>query len=193
MKTAISISIATYILLAIACTKESIKPSVSAISQSSQIAQHFIGEHFGGGIIFYLDKTKQHGLIAATADPEEPSRWSFVDTITGARAIRLGAGFNNTRRIIAVQGDPGADAEGYAALEVAEMSINGYKDWLLPSKAELNELYKQKNVVGGFGPYAYWSSCEIDVSTAWFQNFGDGAQHAGQKIAGYAIRPIRYF
>jgi hypothetical protein len=193
MKTAISFSVVTCVLFAIACTKENIKPSVSATSQSSQIAEHFIGEHFGGGIIFYLDKTKQHGLIAATADPEEPSVWSYFDTVTGARGIKISSGFQNTRKIVAVQGDPGADAEGYAALETTAFEMNGYKDWLLPSKAELNELYKQKNIVGGFSPYAYWSSTEVDASTAWFQNFRDGSQYTGQKIGGYAIRPIRYF
>jgi len=193
MKTAISVSIITYLFLVTACTKESIKPSVSATLRSSQIAEHFIGESFGGGIIFYLDKTKQHGLIAAVADPEEPSVWAYADTITGARGTRIGAGFMNTRRIVLAQGGPVQNLEDYAALEVSEMQINGYQDWLLPSKAELNELYKQRNIIGGFRPYAYWSSTEIDKSTAWFQNFGDGATHAGQKSGGYAIRPVRYF
>ncbi len=38
--------------------------------------------------------------------------------------------------------------------------FNGQTDGFLPSKDELNELYKQKDVVGGFVNYIYWSSTE---------------------------------
>ena len=30
--------------------------------------EHYIGENFGGGVIFYLDASKKHGLIAAKTD-----------------------------------------------------------------------------------------------------------------------------
>ena len=34
------------------------------------VATHFIGESYGGGIVFWVDATGQHGLIAATSDPK---------------------------------------------------------------------------------------------------------------------------
>ena len=32
------------------------------------VGTHFIGESYGGGIVFWVDATGQHGLIAATSD-----------------------------------------------------------------------------------------------------------------------------
>ena len=37
--------------------------------------KHTIGEHYGGGIIFYVDASGEHGLIAATADQSVSIRW----------------------------------------------------------------------------------------------------------------------
>jgi hypothetical protein len=195
MKTTASLLVVTCVLWAVACTKDSNVPSASAqTSYSSQAAQHFIGERFGGGIIFYLDNTGKHGLIAGTIDFEEAAAWSYNFVNTGARGTRLGKGFSNSNRIVRVIGSPADTTEGYAAFETANFAANGYYDWYLPSKDELNKMYNQKDVIGGdFKPAAYWSSTEADASTAWFQNFGDGSQHKGTKNSGYSVRPIRYF
>jgi len=40
--------------------------SVQGKSRSQK--SHKIGDQYGGGIIFYLDETEQHGLIAAPLD-----------------------------------------------------------------------------------------------------------------------------
>ena len=64
-----------------------------------------------------------------------------------------------------------------------DLSLNGYDDWFLPSKNELNLLYLQRNLVGGFGNGEYWSSSlywltESDnpYRFAWFQKFDNGNQ-----------------
>ena len=36
---------------------------------------HYLGEAYGGGIIFYLYDNNQHGLIAASKDQEDGIRW----------------------------------------------------------------------------------------------------------------------
>ena len=36
---------------------------------------HFIGESYGGGIVFYVYDNGQHGLIAATADQSTGIQW----------------------------------------------------------------------------------------------------------------------
>ncbi len=36
---------------------------------------HTIGEHYGGGIVFYVYDNGQHGLIAATIDQSTKCRW----------------------------------------------------------------------------------------------------------------------
>lgn len=61
------------LLLAISCTKTSNNTSSNASvfteSDSTNATQSFsLGQSYHGGIIFYIDGTGQHGLIAATAD-----------------------------------------------------------------------------------------------------------------------------
>jgi hypothetical protein len=155
--------------------------------------KHYLGEHFGGGIIFYLNSSGKHGLIAAPGDLDEPSSWSRKDTLNNAKNTALGAGAGNSYRIVKTQGFPEYEEDTYAALECMEFMLNGYQDWYLPSKDELNELYQQKDIIGGFRPYSYWSSSERDASNAWFQNFSNGKQHLQLKTAGYALRPVRRF
>ena len=46
--------------------------------------------------------------------------------------------------------------------------------WRLPTKNELNEMYKKRDVVGGFSDYNYWSSTENDNYHAWCQSFANG-------------------
>jgi hypothetical protein len=185
------------LVISTSCDKETELTSTdlqsSSVGSSQTSAKHFIGEHFGGGIIFYLDQSGKHGLIASPVDREEPSVWSRKDTLNNAKDTALGAGAANSRRIIKTQGFPQFEEDAYGALECMEFMLNGYQDWYLPSKAELNELYKQKDVVGGFNPFSYWSSSEKDVATAWFQNFGNGAQLLQVKTAGYGLRPVRKF
>ncbi len=62
--------------------------------------------------------------------------------------------------------------------------------WRLPTKDELNILYQQKNVAGGFGVY-YWSSTEADKVDAWVQDFNDGFQGSYSKSYSNYVQAIR--
>lgn len=181
------------ILINFSCTKEPAGLSLHSINQSNSRQGHYIGEPYGGGIIFYLDNKKQHGIIAATSDFEEAAPWSRKDAFNKAAATRIGAGATNTNNIFKRQGPSQSEADSYAAVECIQLIQNGYSDWYLPSKDELNQMYLQKDVIGNFKPFAYWSSSEINKITAWFQNFGSGTQTKAQKTSGYSIRAIRYF
>ena len=65
--------------------------------------------------------------------------------------------------------------------------------WRLPTKDELNVLYENKDEIGGFAGYPYWSSTESDFSDAWSQNFYDGYQNL--YVKGYIsdVRSVRAF
>jgi hypothetical protein len=69
----------------------------------------------------------------------------------------------------------------------------GYEDWHLPSKDELNKLYGNRAVIGGFGTGSYWSSSEIDVNNAWSQDFGTGTTASDSKSKQCSVRPVRSF
>lgn len=157
---------------------------------------HFIGENYGGGIIFFVYDNGQHGLIAATADQSIGIRWDGgTNTNTRARADGIGAGLKNTAIIIANQGP--VDGNAFAATVCNEYSVTvggvTYGDWYLPSKYELELLYLQKTVVGGFADVNYWSSSETNNVLAWFQFFDNGFQNFNIKNSTYYVRAIRAF
>jgi hypothetical protein len=167
-----------------------------------------IGDHFGGGIIFYVDETGQHGLIASLTDDFSPW-YNGVFKITGATGDGVGAGATNTAIIVAAQSNdtPG----GYFAAKVAaDFSVQEdgltactgsvdeicHGDWYLPSKHELNLLYQQRSVVGGFSSNPYWSSTEwsgANYSLAWLQSFSDGSQGYDSKSITLYMRAVRAF
>ena len=66
--------------------------------------------------------------------------------------------------------------------------------WHLPTKDELNRLYQQKDVVGGFASFIYWSSTPENASNdAWCQDFRDGDDGALHKSLGFGVRAVRAF
>ena len=157
---------------------------------------HYIGESYGGGIVFYVYDNGQHGLIAATADQSTGIRWyAGTYTYTMAKADGVGAGKANTAIIIANQGN--GDGATYAARICNEYSVTvggvTYGDWYLPSKFELNLLYLQKTVVGGFAGNYYWGSTEYNTTNAWLQLFTIGYQAGIPKDYPYYVRAIRSF
>jgi hypothetical protein len=158
---------------------------------------HYIGESYGGGIVFYIYDNGQHGLIAATADLlSSEIRWGAGSGIyTLATSDGVGAGKANTAIILSLQG--GGDGATYAARICNEYSVTvggvRFSEWYLPSKHELNLLYLQKTVVGGFADDVYWSSLEAEKDYAWYQNFTSGIQSYTGKGNSFYVRAIRVF
>lgn len=173
---------------------------LQAIQKLNGNTTHYIGESYGGGIVFYVYDNGQHGLIAATADQNGGVgiRWcAGTLTYTMAFADGVGAGKVNTAIIIANQGF--GDGAPYAARICNEYSVTVggvyYGDWYLPSKYELNLLYLQKVVLGIFAENFYWSSIETNDSYgAWSQHFGNGYQYYYlNKFNTSYVRAIRSF
>jgi hypothetical protein len=155
-----------------------------------------IGDSYQGGIIFWLDATGQHGLIAATADQSIEGQVFNVPYKTGTMGDGLYAGEMNTAIIVATQI---ADIQtgSFAAEVCADYSVTvggvTYGDWYLPSKYELNLLYAQKTAVGGFASGYYWSSTESNNHSAWIQSFDDGIQTDPSLFDAHYVRAVRAF
>ena len=71
--------------------------------------------------------------------------------------------------------------------------------WRLPTKSELNLLYKNKDKIGGFAPENYWSRSRVDkslgsIDEAWYQSFADGDQDSiGFSEYTSLVRAVRSF
>ena len=160
---------------------------------------HYIGENYGGGIVFYVYDNGQHGLIAAPADLNGGLgiKW-FCCTYanTRAKANGVGGGLKNTSQIVALQAQYSGNIVNAANIcfEYSPTVDNvTYGDWYLPSKHELNLLYLQKAVVGGFANLPYWSSTEGDDINAWSHYFGSNIVVLDNKNYFYLVRAIRSF
>lgn len=97
--------------------------------------------------------------------------------------------------LVAAPTDLGELSWNNAKKACATLTLNGYSDWRLPSREELNSLYENRSKIGGFGYLNwYWSSAEYDDYFAWGQGFNDaGAQNYGLKFNGYNVRAVRAF
>ena len=153
-----------------------------------------IGKSYGGGIIFYIDDTKLHGLICAPTDQSEGVPWSNgSDIITYATGEGMGTGVTNTEIIIDAQGEG-----NYAAKICADLELNGYDDWFLPSKSECFKMYLNLALmkdIGNFADTLYWSSTEASIGNAYSQYANDGYPPNGGyfKNESHRVRAIRAF
>ncbi|MDG1767742.1 MAG: DUF1566 domain-containing protein [Flavobacteriales bacterium] len=156
-----------------------------------------IGDTYQGGIIFYLDPSGCHGLVAAPTNQSTGDQWyngSYIDT--RAYGSGLFEGKYNTAMINFSQG--GATS---AAAICQSISLGGFSDWYLPSIEELNKMYQnigQGNTiglgnVGGFADTGYWSSTEFVNDYAWIQGFGSGNQVYASKDFNVYVRAVRAF
>jgi hypothetical protein len=95
-----------------------------------------------------------------------------------------------------------------AAKSAAAYVHNGYTDWFLPSKDELNLMWvnladtggggdnlgvDDAGNPGGFAIDYYWSSSQGDSFFAWSQGFDNGPQYANDKHLTSRVRAVRAF
>jgi len=169
---------------------------------------HYIGEEFGGGVIFHLWKDKlgaEHGLVVATtdqsADQSAAQAWSNIQNVAiGQTAKSSWDGLSNSNAIVAQ-----ASHTNSAAKLCLDLVSGGQNDWYLPSIQELNMLWnnyftvvKSLAQISGatqLGSAAYWSSSESSFySIAWLFTFGSGnASSSGDKSNSHYVRAIRAF
>ncbi len=115
----------------------------------------------------------------------------------------VGTGKSNTQKLVEIMGDEtymereGDEKASYAAIACYKKDLfnNGYDDWFLPSKDELDLIYYNLkfrwNVDWGFN-YIY-SSSENDADYAWSKDFFFGYHEAYQRSQKRAILPVRAF
>jgi hypothetical protein len=168
----------------------------TAVKPADSTKVYVIGDRGpGNGFVFYDKGVYSDGwryLEAAPEDQDLTATWHNNDknVETGATGILIGTGKDNTRKIIATQG------EGvYAAKLCADYRGGGKSDWFLPSKDELDMMYmklKKTGIVDFSGRFA-WTSSEDGIKKAYFQAFMFGYNSSTVKSDQGRVRAVRAF
>jgi hypothetical protein len=109
--------------------------------------------------------------------------------VGGARLTAIGTGDKNTKDIVesCTKGETAAEA-------CYKLKLNGYSDWYLPSKGELDQMFKNsKKAKLKMKKAGYWSSSGNGIGNAWVQTFGMGYQFVSAKYGSHRVRAIRKF
>ncbi len=166
---------------------------------------HYVGEQFGGGVVFHVYRDAsgtERGLVVALSNQSNGTSWS---NITGqlAGATSSWDGLANSNAIVAQAGHTSS-----AAKLCLDYSAGGFDDWYLPANAELNILWNNLYNVnfklsGIFGAslvfptsqccYNYWSSSEYSSSDAGSLNDLGNVLNMGVKGAAFQVRAVRAF
>ena len=185
-------------------------------TQTTQTQQRTVTYRIGdtgpaGGLVFY-DKGNNIGgwryLEAAPVDlgptiyienpgSFPPNLYQLWERTYEENGRAVGRGFYNSEFLIQI-----AQARGgfnWAVRLCDNYEHNGFSDWFLPSRDELNFAYGNLYLrgLGNFRQEQYWSSTGWTDSwgsyRAWYINFADG-KHDNQNAAQQRrVRPIRQF
>jgi len=155
----------------------------------------YLGQSYAGGRVFYIDGTREHGLICTSV-----SIGNFVWGCNGtdiATSIDFGSGETNTTAITAF-----CTETNTAAKACDTLNLNGYSDWYLPSLNELNLVYNNIGKHGVITNTNYWSSSQCGPGYAYYSASGYGSCGCsggwfstcyGGKTNAFAVLAIRKF
>ena len=106
----------------------------------------------------------------------------------------IGTGKRNTAIIIAVEEAerPGGNTYIYAALACDNYRTAVADDWFLPSRDELNELYKERAQFG-ISSGTFSSSSQANTLVLWNQSFSSGRFSYFSKATPLSVRAVRAF
>jgi hypothetical protein len=163
---------------------------------------HYIGEAFGGGIVFHVFRDAQgieHGLIVQLNDISSTGIYSNLNnTAIGASAQSTWYGQGNTDAIISQPGHTNS-----AALLCSNSVSGGQSDWYLPSLHEANQLIANIYTVNralSITPGAtqilresYWTSTEDFSQQAATADFEVDRINGANKQLPLYVRAIRSF
>ncbi len=164
-----------------------------------------------GGLIFYDKGNSQGGWRYLEAAPEETEKaidfWVTPYTQNGSNRELLsqttgravGDGLKNTQALVE-DFDKNGGGFNTAVRYCADLQINGFDDWFVPSMDELNWMYGNLFLqgLGGLTNGWYWSSTTVSgYYRNYAKNFSTNGEaifsEANQKRQSIRVRPVRRF
>jgi hypothetical protein len=156
----------------------------------------YIGKLHAGGLIFYLDSTRLHGMVITTSDLGS-APWGCIGLeipgVTNLNNDVIGYGAVNTSLITLH-----CAQRPIAASVCADLILNGYSDWFLPNNSEWI-LVIQNLIIRGLGDfpssYMYATSTQ-NGATHTCEIYPPGGIHCGGfsgKDSNRTVRAVRAF
>ena len=141
-------------------------PSEGYDCEGNMLPQYLVGDFALGGIVFYVDETGEHGLVATMDDSaiDDSGAMNWMDAI-GTSAI-----------------DTYSYDDWYLpSLQELQLMYNTIG------------LGGTESNIGVFASVPYWSSSEINFSYAWCVDFENGTPEEYPKGVSIRVRVIRAF
>ena len=164
---------------------------------------HYVGELYGGGVVFYVYENGLHGLIASFDDLSTGCDWGPRSDVTTAESWWDGS--TNTINAVAA-GAAATDAVSLCDNYSIEIDSVTYDDWHLPSIGELKAieeaayvLFKVLDSDGDSNTNApnysgeYWSSTQIEKDYAYSFKFTNTHTEWSYKDDNLLVRAVRAF
>jgi TolB-like protein len=147
-----------------------------------------------GGLIFYDKGNNSNGWRYLEAAPEEGeflAKWSIRGTGVDNTLTTIGSGKRNTQLIIEKFKQIAGEWDT-AAQRADDLVLNGFDDWFLPSRDELDQMYGnlRRRDLGNFKNESYWTSSH-EGGYIYRQGFKTGPISRESYSYNYYVRPIR--
>jgi hypothetical protein len=171
--------------------------------------KRYVGELYGGGVVFWVDHTGNHGLICSMIDISTTQIiWSNVNiAFIGATNLRKDwDGQGNTNAIIGQANHTKSAAKICNDYTNIDYGTGIFSDWYLPSIAELNQIWNNfyevqkaltidgnNSIIPLYNRLPYWSSTEGGTTDALAFSFFYGYTINFAKDEVQYVRAVRVF
>ncbi len=161
-----------------------------------------IGELFGGGIVFYVDETGEHGLICSLIDLSTAYIWSNAN---GQISGNTWDGQANTNAIVGQSGMTSSAAKLCDDYTNADYGTGIFSDWYLPAIAQIetlnNSCYKINMTLENDGDpltetlslLYYWTSNDYYTNQSLAYFMVAGSAYFTNKSDSHYVRAVRTF
>ena len=107
-------------------------------SINTNTLHHYVGELYGGGVVFWVDSEGEHGLIVCLKDLGYWTQWNNGEGIGANSSTGASSFFDGKANTDSIVNNLGAG--NYAAIRCYDYTYDGFEDWYLPSYIEIIKL-----------------------------------------------------